>query len=342
MSRRAVWGAVFALATVGALAPLPGGAIERWYSRGTYLVIERALAAASNLMPFALFDVIAAIAVAGLVVATYRAIAQYGWLRGSGRIAVILAKSSGVAYLMFLALWGLNYRRVPLVQRLAFDRTRVTREGAAQLAARTIDALNRTYCAAHTRTTPLTALAASLHDAERALGATRTIVPGRPKQTLLGGYFHHAAISGMTDPFFLETLIAPDLLDVEKPFVIAHEWGHLAGYANESEASFVGWLTCLGADESAQYSAWLALFEILQPDVSTDLARRLAPGPRSDLYALRYRYSRTSPLVRAAARETYDRYLKANRVEQGIDSYDQVVQLILGTPLDADGRPRLR
>ena len=43
----------------------------------------------------------------------------------------------------------------------------------------------------------------------------------------------------MTDPFLLETLIAPDLLEVERPFVIAHEWAHLAGYADESEANFV-------------------------------------------------------------------------------------------------------
>ena len=48
----------------------------------------------------------------------------------------------------------------------------------------------------------------------------------------------------MTDPFFLETLLAPDLLDVERPFVIAHEWGHLAGYADESEANFIAWLAC--------------------------------------------------------------------------------------------------
>jgi hypothetical protein len=39
----------------------------------------------------------------------------------------------------------------------------------------------------------------------------------------------------------------PDLLPFEKPFVAAHEWAHLAGYADESEASFVGWLTCVRA-----------------------------------------------------------------------------------------------
>jgi hypothetical protein len=32
--------------------------------------------------------------------------------------------------------------------------------------------------------------------------------------------------------------------------------------------------------------------------------------------------------------------LKANRVERGVESYDAVVQLILGTVLDDSGYPR--
>ncbi len=58
-------------------------------------------------------------------------------------------------------------------------------------------------------------------------------------------YFRKAAIDGMTDPFFLEIILNPDVLPLERPFVLAHEWAHLAGYADESEANFVAWLTCI-------------------------------------------------------------------------------------------------
>ena len=61
----------------------------------------------------------------------------------------------------------------------------------------------------------------------------------------------------MTDPFFLEALIASDLLPVERPFVIAHEWSHVAGLADEGEANFAGWLTCLRGTAAHQYSGWL-------------------------------------------------------------------------------------
>jgi hypothetical protein len=144
----------------------------------------------------------------------------------------------------------------------------------------------------------------------------------------------------MTDPFLLETLIAPDLLDVERPFVIAHEWAHLAGYADESDANFVAWLACRRGDAAAQYSAALALIGYAGP--GRPLNQALDLGPRIDIYAISYRYSRTSQPLRLAARQGYDKYLKANRVERGVESYDAVVQLILGTGLDQNGNPRLR
>jgi hypothetical protein len=47
-------------------------------------------------------------------------------------------------------------------------------------------------------------------------------------------------------------------------------------------------------------------------------------------------------VLRTAARESYDKYLKANRVEKGVESYDAVIQLILGAALDETGYPRRR
>lgn len=349
--RRAAWTAVCVLAAVAALAPVPQRWIELWYSRGIYPGIQRALTTISNVSPYPLFDMLWLAAVAAMAVATYRAVRARGWKRGLLHAVATLVCSAAVVYLVFLATWGLNYRRVPLTSKLDFDAARITRPSAGDLAARTVRSLNQLYAAAHSGDTDLARLAIAFHSAERALSASARAaadngssgtVLGRPKSTLLGGYFHYTAVAGMTDPFFLETLIASDLLDVERPFVIAHEWGHLAGYADESEANYIAWLTCLRGDERAQYSAWLALLGTVQPFLPKAGGPVLDIGPRIDVYAIRYRYTRTSPVLRAAARETYDRYLKANRVERGIGSYAAVLQLILGTQRDAAGNPRLR
>jgi hypothetical protein len=65
-------------------------------------------------------------------------------------------------------------------------------------------------------------------------------------------------------------------------------------------------------------------------------------GPQADFDAIAARWTRSRPVVRNIARDTYDIFLRANRVEAGIASYDQVVRLILGAGADHDWAPRLR
>ena len=65
----------------------------------------------------------------------------------------------------------------------------------------------------------------------------------------------------------------------------------------------------------------------------------LDAGPREDLRAMSARYARSSPVVRKAAQDVYDEYLRANRVAEGIASYDAVVRLMVGTRFDAEWIP---
>ena len=148
----------------------------------------------------------------------------------------------------------------------------------------------------------------------------------------------------MTDPFLLETLVVSDLLPFERPFVIAHEWGHLAGIGDEGEANFLGWLTCVRATPPAQYSGWLFLYSELTASLPgrdrAAAAATLDPGPRADLRAIRDRLARNvSPRISAAGWRVYDSYLKANRVEAGAASYAEVVRLVLGARLASGGAP---
>jgi uncharacterized protein DUF3810 len=337
---RVAWAAVFGLAALAALAPLPTAIVEHWYSLTFYPPLQRVLTSGSNLVPFALFDVMWVGAIAAAAVVARRRIIAAGWRKGTIRFAGSLLRAAAVVYLMFLLTWGLNYRRVPMFEKVVFDPARTTRSASAALGEWALVTLNTEYIAAHSAPIPLDRLHAALEDTLRVL-RTPDIVPGRPKQTLLGWYFHQASIAGMANPFLLETLLAPDLLDVERPFVIAHEWAHLAGYADESEANFVAYLTCRRGDAATRYSAALMMIQYAQP-AREDWFKALTVGPRIDLYAMQHRYANTSVTLRLAAKEGYDKYLKANRVERGIESYDAVVQLILGTSFDEHGNPILK
>jgi hypothetical protein len=343
MSVRARLGVVAAAVAAGVM-PFPEGLVERWYSNGIYPRLQHVLTTFSNAVPFAIFDVLCAAGMVATALLIVRRLQALGWRRGSMAAGLSLLAAGAAVYLVFLATWGLNYRRVSLEDKLQFDGSRLTSAATGVLAMRTASELNRLYMKAHGDEASLESLAWAFHDAEAALRLPRPIVPGRPKSTLLGGYFHDAAIAGMTDPFGLETLLAPDLLDVERTFVIAHEWGLLAGFGVESEANFIAWLACLRGSPRMQYSAWLTLFGHVYAATPNkrEVIDVLRAGPRIDLRAISDRYARTPRFVRFAARETYDRYLRANRVERGVESYDEVVQLILGATYDRDGNPQMR
>src|SRR5689334_8414381 len=118
--RRATAAVVVAAALVALVAPLPSSTIEAWYSRGLYPPVQRALTAMSNFAPFALLDVAAVAALAAWVAVVVRILRTSRPAGALAAIAVRLVVFTAVSYLVFLALWGLNYRRIPLERKLEF------------------------------------------------------------------------------------------------------------------------------------------------------------------------------------------------------------------------------
>jgi hypothetical protein len=351
-----IWrGVLLVAAALALLVPLPATLVDRVYARLVFPALQPVLTTLSNLVPFALFDVLLIGAVGWFVIGTLRSAlasgpaGRRGWLlRAVGRLATMAA----TAYLVFLFTWGLNYRRPPLSSRLDFDPTRASSDAALDLAYETVHRVNGLYESARRESWPKTSavdpeLSIAFARAQRELGSLARFVPGRPKRTLLDGYLRRAGVAGMTDPYFLETLMATDLLPIERPLVVAHEWSHLAGIADEGDANFAGWLTCLRGSAFHQYSGWLFLYgEVagaLAPPDARRVAANLSDGPRADLSAIRNRLlQHVSPALAGAGWRVYDQYLKANRVERGTDSYADVVRLVLGTDFGSDWTPRLR
>ena len=342
--------ALVLLALTAAVVPISPAIVERRYSTSAYPVLQTYLTAVSNRVPFALFDVLLVVVIGGWVLITIADLCRYHWLRALVSIGARSIVLIAAVYLAFLVLWGFNYRRVPLAEKVQFDPAEISASAARALARAAVERTNALYEPAH-RSFLVDPFDPRLADAfvrvQRGLGVRRPALPGRPKPTLLDFYFRRAAVDGMTDPYFLEALVTRDLLPFERPLVIAHEWSHLAGYADEGEANFIGWLTCLHSSESDQYSGWLFLYGELLSAVSpadrTQLLKELEPGPRSDRRAVADRVLRLfNPRVFAVGWTVYDRYLKANRVEAGTASYAEVVRLALGTRFGPDWTPLRR
>jgi hypothetical protein len=335
--------ALVVVAALLALLPLPASLVERIYSRGFYAALQPIVTSVTNRVPFALFDlaalglsIFAIVVIARAVLGSVRRRRLAPLAQGAGN----LAAAAAVVYLAFFLMWGLNYQREPVTTHVSFDARAVTPRALADMGAEAVRQVNALHPLAHERGFPAwgqlpVVLGPPFRSVQGRLVAGSRPVPGVPKRTLLRPFFERAGVSGMTDPFFLEVLVDTDLLPFERPFVAAHEWAHLAGYGDEAEANFLGWLTCVQGEATAAYSGWIFLYgEVLgalpRPNRAA-LARALDPGPRADLLALVERASRIDPALQAASWRMYDQYLKANRVEEGVRSYSRVLVLVLGT-----------
>jgi Protein of unknown function (DUF3810) len=343
--RYAILAAVAAAAAT--VVPLPSAAVERWYSLGVYPVIQNVVTWLSSLVSVALLDV-------GVLVAlgSWLAFVTTRWRASGARAglkvaAVSLVATMSVIYLVFLAVWGLNYRRQPLEVKLAYDPARVTPDGTFQLGQIAVEQVNTLEPAKASRS-PYSreAMMPAFADVQRHLGARSIARPAMPKRSAVSWYLRHAGIDGMIDPLFLEIILNPDVLTIEMPFTLAHEWAHLAGYANESDANFVAWLTCIRSDSAAQYSGWLEAYRYaeaaLPRERRRELQRRLSPAVIADLRAISARLGRVNPVVSGFARNVYDTYLKTQGVDEGLASYSAMLKLMVGTTFENGWVPNLR
>lgn len=333
----------------------PGRAtVEEIYGRRLYPVIQASLTSLSNRSPVAMIDIGLVVLIAGVIGIWILALkrAKKKRLRGLGNAMVATLTLAAVVYLWFLITWGFNYARQPLEARVPYDRSRISPAAVRALAEAAIAEANRTYAAAHAAGFPAIdamppALITALQEVERELGRPRTTVMARPRRSILSPFFRASSVSGMCDPFFLETLVNPDLTGPERPILLAHEWAHLSGYAPEDEASFVGLLAALRAGPAAEYSAWLDLAITaaaqLQPVTQQVVFKHFDEGPRQDRLGIYRRVmgSRIEAVDRVAW-ATYDQALRAQGVEEGVQSYSRVIELVLATNLVKFSSPRLQ
>jgi hypothetical protein len=334
--------AVVGGAALAGLAPLDRVAIERHFSTSVYPQVQQVLTPLSNQVPFALFDLLTLGGATAVVIAVVRGVRR---MRRERRVRPLLralaavATGGAVVYLLFLGVWGFNYRRLPMQERLVLTHAAPDAEAVLALGLEAARRMNVLYAEAHQvgwRDDPRQDrdLVEAFSFVQGRLSDAPPAIPGRLKATMYGPYFRWTSVDGMVNPLALEVLANPDLLPYERAFVAAHEWAHLAGYAHEAEANFVAWLTCIRAGVPAQYSAWLHLYWQINGDVGavdrSTLAQALEAGPRQDLAAIVDRLRRGQlPLLRNASWRVYDHYLRANRVGEGVRSYGEVVTLLL-------------
>jgi len=269
--------------------------------------------------------------------------------RPLARTSANLAGLAGIYALWFYAGWGWGYNRAPVQERVTYVTSQVNESAIRALRLAAIEQINALAPLAHSmhrgNTFDLTQLQAAWSPVVVRLGDTWTPRVSASKPTLAGPFMDAIGTSGFTNPFSLETQLAPDLLWFERPFSQAHEWSHAAGYNRENEANYIAVLTCLrDGDPVARYSGWFELFFYL-PRLRQYPHSMFVPEVWKDFAAIRARNAHFINLnLSRFSWRVYNRYLKTNHIASGLQNYNEVTRLVAGIPLDPAGLPirRLR
>jgi hypothetical protein len=320
--------------------------VEQYYSRGFFPLFRMFWdTLLTSWFPLALLYLLLVV----LLVRLIKAFVRWRKLRGTQRLwSALLGLVGFLGWLVFtfLLMWGFNYGRIPVEDKLGLtletpDRSDLQQEVVEEATALVL--LRKQI--PNTDTTALNAahFPKNSEDQLRAgLEAVLTYydypVVGSVRGRLVypKGLFLRFSSAGLYLPWTGEGHIDGGLLRLQQPYTMAHEMAHGYGFGDEGSCSFWAYLTAFRvADPSLQYAIRLGYWRRLaaswrhvDPESYDPFRASLDKGLVADLEAINENnaaYPDIMPKFRDAA---YDSYLKAQGIAEGMENYSKVILLV--------------
>jgi hypothetical protein len=314
---------------------------EKFYSQFAYPVIARSLSFLSSAFPFSISDIYYLLIMASpLVIILLLLFRKIKFWRATKITLNLLAAN----YVFFYLLWGFNYFRPPLNERLDLEEQRPNKQEFITAFKRLTQRTNTLY--ANYSLSNKQEIDSLIEESYRNIStAFKLNLPlgNRPDKRITFSHFYSKlGITGYYGPFFNEVHVNKQALAIEYPFILAHEKAHQLGITSEAEANFHAWMACNNSkSKQLQYTASLILLHHFVRQAHElpeykDLIKDISPEVKSDINKRikHWRELRQEKLDKAASKVN-DVYLKSNRVKKGIGDYRGVVEHVMNFSLDS-------
>ena len=252
-------------------------------------------------------------------------------------------------YFLFMAMWGLNYYRAPVAAITQIPAVTISVEKLKQLCVKLIAETNASR--ANIKGTPHAFITLPPNQRQPLLQKATVgyaavakkypqlaYKPFAVKSVYVPQIMSSFRVGGIYFPFTGEANVNMDQPAFILPATICHEMAHQIGFASEDEANYIAFLTCrANPDPVFQYSGNLTAMRYalnrlhgLDSLAFQQLEKKLNPLVKRDLEINRqYWESFPNPFLDLTS-GFYDLFLKANGQQSGIQSYSQMVELLLG------------
>jgi DNA-binding transcriptional MerR regulator len=314
---------------------------EKLYSQKFYPLVAKIISPVSSSIPVSLDDLFYILLIIAFLALIILLIFRKISLKLSGKIILNLLSAT---YILFYVLWGFNYFRNDLYQRLNLAKHEPNNKAFVAQLKKIVDDTNKSWTSFEKwdKNKVDLQIEKSYQELAPVLKISYPAGKRKAKSITVSRFFAQAGISGYYGPFFNEVHVNSYILPVEYPFILAHEKAHQFGITNEAEANFYAWLVCTNSkSKQLQYSANLHvlqyfLYQGYQLEEYPDIIAKLDKRVKKDLEKIRENWmSLRNEKIDEAASKVNDFYLKTNKIKEGVKEYSGVVKFVMDYSNDA-------
>jgi hypothetical protein len=318
--------------------------VENYYSNGLYQYISKTSRFIFGAPGFSAGDIIYGIAL--IFMLRWFWLTRKTWRRQYKDNLLKMLGSFSVFYFLFHILWGINYHRVPLNEKMAlekkyelqelisFTKRLIIKTNAIQMGITKNDSLKviSPYTVQQVYSRSLSGYDI-LGQQYPFFGYKNKSI----KSSLISTPLSYMGFGGYLNPFTNEAQVNNKLPLYNLPTTTCHEMAHQIGYASESEANFIGYMASISSgDAYFKYSGYsFALKYCLRNIAKLDKQQAKALKPLINKGILKnFKESEAfndkyESFIETIFEVFYDNFLKLNKQEDGLETYSKFVGLLV-------------
>ncbi|HWR94776.1 MAG TPA: DUF3810 domain-containing protein [Flavobacterium sp.] len=318
--------------------------VEHFYSNGIYIWISSFFRITLGILSFSIGDILYLLIIFWVIKWFYNS--RNKWKENWKSNLLQIINFISIFYFFFHLLWGMNYYRVPLFEKMNIERD-YTDSDLLQFTQKLIAKTNQIQ----------SQLAKN--------DSLKVRFPYTQKQVFemnLNGYqnlskeysfFHYKypsikksmislpltymGFGGYLNPFTNEAQVNYLGPLYSFPMTTNHEMAHQLGFASESECNFIGFLASVNNDNLyIQYSGYsnalrycLGNWSIRNDKIFKELLKTIHPGILANYQESEDFWKQYDTIIDKGFHAFYDQFLKINHQKEGLDSYSKFIDLLV-------------
>jgi len=318
--------------------------VETYYSEGIYPWISKISRYIFGWVPFSVGDIIYSIA--AVILIRFLIVKFPKMIRKPLDLIREFLVVISVLYALFHLLWGFNYYRLPLHEKLNLSE-HYTQAELYDYTEYLIQKSNSIHRQLDPDSTAIIQIPYSKSEIyQMSLEGYDKLAEEYPdleievqsiKTSLYSTGLSYMGYGGYLNPFTNEAQVNGLQINYRYPVVSCHEQAHQIGYSAENEANFIGFLTATyNSDLYFQYSGYLYIMRYAlaavkrnNPEQFEVLKKQLYPGIVKNYIEVDTFWKNYKTKAEPYFKQTFNSFLKANNQKKGIKSYSYVVALLV-------------